>query len=121
MDDLVSSGAGGALAEEVILVVVDDEVAAEDAVWHLARADLLRWCGFLLGEVAESHGDWVRGAVVDFGLVDLEGLGQNAAFYLDGVFGVLLDVVQEETLDAALLDDHLLETGEAWDGIGDSV
>ena len=59
--------------------------------------------------------------VLELRLVDFDGFWENGTLNLDLVLGVLLDVVEEEALDAALMHDYLLEAGETDNGIGDTV
>lgn len=99
-----------ALAGQVIFVIILlCEVASKEPVRHLAGACLLLRGGLFLGEVLECDLDGVTLIGVQLGLVDRQGCGQDTALDLDGVFGMLLDVVEEEALDAALVEDYLLE------------
>ena len=69
----------------------------------------------------QRHGDGIGRLVIDLGLVNYKGLGQNAPLHLDGVFRVFLDVVEEETLDAALVEDDLCEARESRKGVRDAI
>ena len=108
---------GCTLANQVILVVLGYQVASEKSIVDLATANLLFWRGFLVAQVSQRHGDGIRRLVVNLGLVNYKGLGQDAALHLDGAFRVFLDVVEEETLDAALVEDDLLKARESRRGV----
>jgi hypothetical protein len=47
--------------------------------------------------------------VITCRVVDLQGFWEYGALNVEGVFGVLFDVVEEEALDPALMQDDLLE------------
>ena len=69
--------------------------------------------------MAQLDGYWVAvGVFCERGVVG-EGLGEDAT--LDGDGRVFADVVEEETFDAALVEDDFLVARDAWDGIGDAV
>ncbi|TKW49647.1 hypothetical protein CTA1_11398 [Colletotrichum tanaceti] len=126
VDDLAFPGPRPAPPDHVFflvvaVVVVLHEVAPEEAVGDPARVRRLGGRGLFLRELAQLHGHRVGRVVVDLGHVDLERLGQDAALDPDLALGVLLDVLEEEALDPALVQDDLLEAGEAHNGVWDPV
>lgn len=107
--------------EPVVGVVFLHEVTPEETVGRLAGGGLLLGGSLLLRKLPQLDGHGVGRVIVDGGLVDGDGLGEDATLDADGVLGVLLNVVEEPALDAALVHDDLLIAGEADDGVGDTV
>jgi hypothetical protein len=54
-------------------------------------------------------------------VVDLERFGEDCAFDVERVLGVLLDIVEEEALDTPLMQNDLLEARESNGNIGDAI
>jgi hypothetical protein len=54
-------------------------------------------------------------------IVDLERLWQHGALDMEGVLGVLLDVVEKETLYAPLMKNNLVVPGESGWNVRDAI
>jgi hypothetical protein len=121
MHNLADSVSLLGLADEVVVFIHVDQVAPEHTVRDLAGIDLLSRSGFFVGQMAKLDADWVSLVILNLGLVELERLGQDAALDLDGVLGVLLDVFEEEALNAALVGNNLLKTGQANNCVGNAI
>lgn len=121
MDNLTRPGSSFALRDQLVLVIFTSQVAPEQTISNFACASLLlRGCLFF-GEMTQLECYREGSVVLDLGLVDLKGLGKDSSLDFDGVLGVLLDVVQEEALNTALVQDDLLEPGQANDSVGDAI
>lgn len=105
-----------AFPDQLIRIVLC-QTTPEQPVGHTGQ--VLRRRRLLLAEMAQLHRDRVGLRVVGAGLVEFERLGEHAAFDLDG--GVFGHVVEEKALDAALVEDDLLEARDAGDGVRDAV
>ena len=71
--------------------------------------------------MTKFHSDGISFWILQLRFVDVDGFWKDGTLDLDLVFGVLLDVVEEEALDAALMNDYLLEARKTDNGIGDTV
>ena len=87
----------------------------------LASCRLLGWCGFFFGEVTKLYRHRISFRILKLGFVDVDGFWKDGTLDFDLVLGILLDVVEEEAFDAALMNDNLLKARKANDGIGDTV
>lgn len=76
---------------------------------------------FFLGQVTQLDGHGVGVGVVDFGLVELDRLGRQRTFDLDGAVGHLCNRVEKVPLNAALVQRALVEPPNAGDSVGDTV
>jgi hypothetical protein len=118
--DLAGAGVV-ALPDQIVVLVVGGKIAPEEPVRDLAARQLLRRRRLLLAQRAQPDGDGIGVVVVHAGSINLERLGGHAALDPDRVTGVLLDVVEEEALDAALVQHNLLEARQPDDGVGNAV
>ena len=78
-------------------------------------------CSFFFSQMTKLYSNRIGVRVLELRLVDFDGFWENGTLNLDLVLGVLLDVVEEEALDAALMHDDLLEARKANDGIRDTI
>jgi hypothetical protein len=63
----------------------------------------------------------VRGMIAASFIVDLERLWEDSALDVEGVLGVLLDVVEEKTLYAPLMKNDLIVARKSGGNVRDAV
>ena len=67
----------------------------------------LRGRRFIFAEVAQLDGDGVSFSILNFAFIDLKLFRKQTAFDFDPAFRDVVDAVEEVTLDATLMQDHL--------------
>ena len=121
---LVSFGVEGRRQPQHLVAVVGRQVASEDAVLDPGPVGA---CRRLLGrrlrlaQVAQRDRDGVRVGMLGERLVEVEVGRHDAVLDGDLAAAVLADRVEEEALDAALVQHDLLEARDVGDRVGDAV